>query len=58
MSERAAKIIRDVHETIGPVPPSRVEQRHMTMVASPAKDLAQGRDLPDGAVGDDDELVY
>ncbi|HXA39694.1 MAG TPA: flagellar motor switch protein FliG [Phenylobacterium sp.] len=58
MSERAAKIMREDMETMGPVRLREVEQAQMTMVQS-AKDLAnKGEIVLVGAGGDDDELVY
>ena len=58
MSERAAKIMREDMETMGPVRLREVEQAQMTMVQS-AKDLAnKGEIVLIGAGGDDDELVY
>jgi flagellar motor switch protein FliG len=58
MSERAAKIMRDDMETMGPVRLREVEQAQMAMVQA-AKDLAnKGEIVLVGAGGDDDELVY
>ena len=58
MSERAAKIMREDMETMGPVRLREVEQAQMAMVQS-AKDLAnKGEIVLIGAGGDDDELVY
>ena len=58
MSERAAKIMREDMETMGPVRLREVEQAQMAMVQS-AKDLAaKGEIILAGAGGDDDELVY
>jgi flagellar motor switch protein FliG len=58
MSERAAKIMREDMETMGPVRLREVEQAQMSMVQA-AKDLAnKGEIVLIGAGGDDDELVY
>jgi flagellar motor switch protein FliG len=58
MSERAAKIMREDMETMGPVRLREVEQAQMAMVQV-AKDLAnKGEIVLVGAGGDDDELVY
>jgi flagellar motor switch protein FliG len=58
MSERAAKIMREDMETMGPVRQREVEQAQMAMVQA-AKDLAnKGEIVLVGAGGDDDELVY
>jgi flagellar motor switch protein FliG len=58
MSERAAKIMREDMETMGPVRLREVEQAQMAMVQT-AKDLAnKGEIVLVGAGGDDDELVY
>ena len=58
MSERAAKIMRDDMESMGPVRLREVEQAQMAMVQV-AKDLAnKGEIVLVGAGGDDDELVY
>jgi len=58
MSERAAKIMREDMETMGPVRLREVEQAQMAMVQV-AKDLAaKGEIILAGAGGDDDELVY
>jgi flagellar motor switch protein FliG len=58
MSERAAKIMREDMETMGPVRLREVEQAQMAMVQA-AKDLAnKGEIVLIGAGGDDDELVY
>jgi len=58
MSERAAKIMREDMETMGPVRLREVEQAQMAMVQA-AKDLAnKGEIVLAGAGGDDDELVY
>ena len=58
MSERAAKIMREDMETMGPVRLREVEQAQMAMVQA-AKDLAnKGEIVLVGAGGDDDELVY
>ena len=58
MSERAAKIMREDMETMGPVRLREVEQAQMAMVQA-AKDLAnKGEIILAGAGGEDDELVY
>jgi flagellar motor switch protein FliG len=58
ISERAAKIMREDMETMGPVRLREVEQAQMAMVQA-AKDLAnKGEIVLVGAGGDDDELVY
>ena len=58
MSERAAKIMREDMETMGPVRLREVEQAQMAMVQV-AKDLAnKGEIVLAGAGGEDDELVY
>jgi flagellar motor switch protein FliG len=58
MSERAAKIMREDMETMGPVRLREVEQAQMAMVQV-AKDLAnKGEIVLVGAGGEDDELVY
>ncbi|HEY3948821.1 flagellar motor switch protein FliG [Phenylobacterium sp.] len=58
MSERAAKIMREDMESMGPVRLREVEQAQMAMVQA-AKDLAnKGEIVLVGAGGDDDELVY
>jgi flagellar motor switch protein FliG len=58
MSERAAKIMREDMETMGPVRLREVEQAQMAMVQA-AKDLAnKGEIVLAGAGGGDDDLVY
>jgi flagellar motor switch protein FliG len=58
MSERAAKIMREDMESMGPVRLREVEQAQMAMVQV-AKDLAnKGEIVLVGAGGEDDELVY
>jgi flagellar motor switch protein FliG len=58
MSERAAKIMREDMETMGPVRLREVEQAQMAM-AQAAKHLANGGEIVlVGAGGDDDGLVY
>src|SRR4051794_8219780 len=58
MSERAARIMREDMESMGPVRLREVEQAQMAMVQV-AKDLAnKGEIVLVGAGGDDDELVY
>ncbi len=58
MSERAAKIMREDMEGMGPVRLREVEQAQMAMVQV-AKDLAnKGEIVLIGAGGSDDELVY
>ena len=58
MSERAAKIMREDMESMGPVRLRDVDAAQMAMVQV-AKDLAnKGEIVLVGAGGDDDELVY
>ena len=57
MSERAAKIMREDMETMGPVRLREVEQAQMSMVQV-AKDLANKGEIVLVGAGDDDELVY
>jgi flagellar motor switch protein FliG len=58
MSERAAKILREDMESMGPVRLRDVDRAQMTMVQA-AKDLAaKGEIMLAGAGGDDDDLVY
>ncbi len=58
MSERAAKIMREDMESMGPVRLREVEQAQMAMVQV-AKDLANKCEIVlVGAGGSDDELVY
>jgi flagellar motor switch protein FliG len=57
MSERAAKIMREDMETMGPVRLREVEQAQMSMVQA-AKDLANKGEIVLVGAGSDDELVY
>src|SRR5258707_501457 len=57
MSERAAKIMREDMETMGPVRLREVEQAQMAMVQV-AKDLANKGEIVLVGAGSDDELVY
>ena len=57
MSERAAKIMREDMETMGPVRLREVEQAQMAMVQV-AKDLAAKGEIMLAGNGGDDELVY
>ncbi len=58
MSERAARIMRDDMESMGPVRLKDVDQAQMNIVQI-AKDLAsKGEIMLAGAGSDDDELVY
>jgi flagellar motor switch protein FliG len=57
MSERAAKIMREDMESMGPVRLREVEQAQMAMVQV-AKDLANKGEIVLVGAGDDDELVY
>jgi flagellar motor switch protein FliG len=57
MSERAAKIMREDMETMGPVRLREVEQAQMAMVQV-AKDLANKGEIMLAGAGGDDELVY
>ena len=57
MSERAAKIMREDMETMGPVRLRDVDQAQMTMVTV-AKDLAAKGEIMLAGAGGDDELVY
>src|SRR3954451_22796551 len=57
MSERAAKIMREDMETMGPVRLREVEQAQMTMVQV-AKDLANKGEIVLVGAGGDDELIY
>jgi flagellar motor switch protein FliG len=57
MSERAAKIMRDDMESMGPVRLRDVDQAQMAMVQV-AKDLAAKGEIMLAGQGGDDELVY
>ena len=58
MSERAAKIMREDMESMGPVRLKDVDQAQMTIVQT-AKDLAaKGEIMLAGSAGGDDELIY
>ncbi|RAK56617.1 flagellar motor switch protein FliG [Phenylobacterium deserti] len=57
MSERAAKIMREDMETMGPVRLRDVDQAQMAMVQV-AKDLAAKGEIMLAGSGGDDELVY
>jgi flagellar motor switch protein FliG len=57
MSERAAKIMREDMESMGPVRLRDVDQAQMAMVQV-AKDLANKGEIMLAGAGGDDELVY
>ena len=57
MSERAAKIMREDMESMGPVRLREVEQAQMAMVQV-AKDLANKGEIMLAGAGGDDELIY
>ncbi|MES1990590.1 MAG: flagellar motor switch protein FliG [Pseudomonadota bacterium] len=57
MSERAAKILREDMEMMGPVRLKDVDEAQMTMV-NIAKDLAQKGEIMISANNDEDELIY
>ncbi len=57
MSERAAKIMREDMESMGPVRLKDVDQAQMTMVQV-AKDLAAKGEIMLAGTGGDDELIY
>jgi len=57
MSERAAKIMRDDMDAMGPVRLKDVDQAQMGMVQV-AKDLAAKGEIMLAGAGDDDELIY
>ncbi len=57
MSERAAKIMREDMEDMGPVRLKDVDQAQMTMVQA-AKDLAAKGEIMLAGSGSDDELIY
>jgi flagellar motor switch protein FliG len=57
MSERAAKIMRDDMESMGPVRLKDVDQAQMSMVQV-AKDLAAKGEIMLAGQGGDDELIY
>ena len=57
MSERAARILREDMENMGPVRLRDVDQAQMAMVQS-AKDLAQSGEIMLAGSSGDDELIY
>src|ERR1700748_1453415 len=57
MSERAAKIMREDMDSMGPVRLKDVDQAQMTMVTV-AKDLAAKGEIMLAGAGGDDELIY
>ncbi len=57
MSERAAKIMREDMDSMGPVRLKDVDQAQMTMVQT-AKDLAAKGEIMLAGSGADDELIY
>jgi flagellar motor switch protein FliG len=57
MSERAAKIMREDMEAMGPVRLKDVDQAQVTMVQA-AKDLAAKGEILLAGAGGDDELIY
>jgi len=57
MSERAAKILREDMELMGPVRLKDVDEAQMTMV-NIAKDLAQKGEIMISANNEEDELIY
>ena len=57
MSERAAKIMREDMESMGPVRLKDVDQAQMAMVQA-AKDLAAKGEIMLAGQGGDDELIY
>jgi len=57
MSERAAKLLREDMQAMGPVRLSEVEDAQQTMVQA-AKDLADRGEIVIGGSGGDDELVF
>jgi flagellar motor switch protein FliG len=57
MSERAAKIMREDMESMGPVRLKDVDQAQMAMVQV-AKDLAAKGEIMLAGTGDEDELIY
>ena len=57
MSERAAKIMREDMESMGPVRLKDVDQAQMTIVQV-AKDLAAKGEIMLAGAGSDDELIY
>ena len=57
MSERAAKIMREDMESMGPVRLKDVDQAQMAMVQV-AKDLAAKGEIMLAGAGGDDELIY
>ncbi|MFN9926912.1 MAG: flagellar motor switch protein FliG [Phenylobacterium sp.] len=57
MSERAAKIMRDDMQSMGPVRLKDVDQAQMSIVQT-AKDLANKGEIMLAGSGNDDELIY
>ena len=57
MSERAAKILREDMQTMGPVRLKDVDQAQQAMVNT-AKDLAAKGEILIADGGGDDELIY
>ncbi|UUX49125.1 flagellar motor switch protein FliG [Nisaea acidiphila] len=57
MSERAAKLLREDMQSLGPMRLKEVEEAQTAMVTA-AKDLADRGELVIGGSGGDDELVY
>ena len=57
MSERAAKMLREDMQSMGPVRLAEVEEAQQTMVQS-AKDLADRGEIVIGGSGGDDELIF
>jgi flagellar motor switch protein FliG len=57
MSERAAKIMREDMESMGPVRLKDVDQAQMSMVQL-AKDLAAKGEIMLAGAGEEDELIY
>ncbi|MFM8374469.1 MAG: FliG C-terminal domain-containing protein, partial [Phenylobacterium sp.] len=57
MSERAARILREDMENMGPVRLRDVDQAQMAMVQT-AKDLAQKGEIMLAGSSGDDELIY
>ncbi|MCR9177358.1 MAG: flagellar motor switch protein FliG, partial [Alphaproteobacteria bacterium] len=57
MSERAAKMLREDMQSMGPVRLTEVEEAQQAMVQS-AKDLADRGEIVIGGSGGDDELIF
>jgi len=57
MSERAAKIMREDMESMGPVRLRDVDQAQMNIVQV-AKDLANKGEIMLAGAGNEDELIY